>query len=70
MKRDHSIHVRVSDECDDALALMAQLKGSEKAALVAEIVERAVMGEMHGLKVAAQRMVRLGFVGISGEREG
>lgn len=62
-KRENSIHVRVSDEADAVLELMCQAGARDKAALAADLVEEALLGRGHALKVAALRFARLGIAG-------
>ena len=62
-KREHSIHVRVSDEADAVLELMCQAGGRDKAGLAAELVEESLLGRGHALRVAAMRFARLGILG-------
>ena len=66
-KREHSTHVRLGDEADAVLELMAQASVRDKAALAADLLEEALLGRAHPLKVAAMRFARLGIVG--NERE-
>jgi len=66
-KRDHSTHVRLSDEADAMLELLAQAGTRDKAALAADLLEEALLGRGHALKVAAMRFARLGIAGISRE---
>ena len=63
VKREHSTHVRLSEEADAMLELMAEANRTEKAALAADLIERALLGEGHALKVAAARLARLGLPG-------
>lgn len=67
-KRENSIHVRVSDEADAVLELMCHAGARDKAALAAELVEEALLGRGHALKVAALRFARLGIAGTERER--
>jgi hypothetical protein len=67
-KRTVSIHIRVSEETDALLELMRHA-GQEraKADIAAELVEEAVHGKGHVLRVAALRYARSGFVGSGRE---
>lgn len=70
-KRSNSIHVRISDQADAVLELMSQAAGGRaKADLLAELVERALLGEGHALRMAALRYARLGFGGASRDEGG
>jgi len=66
-KREHSVHVRLSDESDALLELMCQVKGDDKAKIAADLLERTLLGDGHALKVAARRLAGAGFAGS--ERE-
>lgn len=52
------------------LELMAQAGTRDKAALLAELAEEALLGRGHALKVAAMRYSRLGIAGIDRDRQG
>jgi len=69
-KRDNSVHVRLSCEADALLELIGEAQRKDKAALAADLLERALLGEAHSLKVAAMRFARLGTSGIDGEGRG
>jgi hypothetical protein len=66
-KREHSVHVRLSDEADAVLDLMAAASGRDKAAVAADLMHRALLGEGHALTVAARRFARLGLIGTGRE---
>ena len=68
-KRGVSIHVRVSDESDAVLDLMSQAHQRAKADIAAELVEEALLGRGHSLRIAALRYARLGFGGPARERQ-
>lgn len=68
-KRENSTHVRLCDEADAMLELLAEAGGTDKAKLAADILHRAILGEGHALKVAALRLSRLGFVGFDREKQ-
>jgi len=70
VKREHSVHVRLSDEADAVLELLAKSGKRDKGALLAELAEEALLGRGHALKVAAMRFARLGIAGIDRERQG
>lgn len=67
-KREHSIHVRVCEDADAVLELMCQAGTRDKAALAADLLEEALLGRGHALKVAAVRFARLGFGANERER--
>lgn len=62
-KRENSIHVRLSDEADAMLDLLAESRSIDKSRLAADILHRSLLGEGHVLRVAAQRLSRLGLMG-------
>jgi hypothetical protein len=68
-KRTNSTHVRLSDEADAVLELLAQARGGtdSKASVLAELCEEALLGKGHALRVAAMRFARLGLSGRNGE---
>lgn len=68
-KREHSIHVRVCEDADAVLELMCQAGARDKAALAADLLEEALLGKGHAIKVAAMRFARLGFSANERERE-
>ena len=63
-KREHSTHVRLSDEADAVADLMSEAGQTAKAELLSKLLERALLGEGHALSVAARRFVRLESIGI------
>lgn len=67
VKRENSIHVRVSDEADAVLELICEANRTDKAKHAAELLEKILLGEGHALKVAALRFSRLGTTGSSRE---
>lgn len=66
-KRENSVHVRLSDEADAMLELLAEAGAKEKAAIASDLLHRALLGEGHALKIAAQRFARSGFSGSTRE---
>ena len=66
-KREHSIHVRICDEADAVLELMASAHGRDKSGIAADLLHRALLGEGHAVRMAAVRFARLGIGGS--ERE-
>lgn len=62
-KREHSTHVRLSDEADARLEFLAEAGRTDKAKIAADILHRALLGEGHDLIVAAERYLRLGTSG-------
>jgi len=67
-KREHSVHVRLSNEAMAMLDLICAAQGRDKAATSADLLERVLLGEAHALRVAALRLARAGFAGIGGDR--
>jgi hypothetical protein len=66
-KREHSVHVRVCDEADAVLELIASASARDKAAVAADLLHRALLGEGHSVKVAALRFARAGLIGTDRE---
>lgn len=66
-KRTNSTHVRLGDEADAVLELMSQAQGRDKAAVLADLAEEALLGRGHALRLAALRFARLGLSGKGGE---
>ena len=62
-KRENSTHVRLDDESDAKLELLSEARSVDKSKLAAEILQRALLGEGHALKLAAIRLSRLGLSG-------
>ena len=62
-KREHSTNVRLCDASDAMLSFLAESKGEDKAKIAADILRRALLGEGHDLKVAAERFLRSGTSG-------
>ena len=60
------VHIRLSPECFGALNLLAEIEQCHVSALVTKIVEEAVLGRFHVVKVAAREVQRLG-IGGSGD---
>lgn len=61
------LHVRVSDECRAALRLLAEVEQCPDSTLAGRIIEEAVLGRFHALKVVARNAQRLGLEGRNGE---
>ena len=65
VKHEISLHIRLSDEADALIELLAEAKETTKIKIADELLRRALLGEGHALKVAAIRYSRLGLNGIS-----
>ena len=63
VKHEVSIHIRLSDEADAMIELLAEAKETTKIKIAEDLLHRALLGEGHALKVAAIRS-RLGLNGI------
>ena len=70
VKREHSIHVRLSEQEYAALDLLATANGREASVTAADLLGRALLGEGHALMVAAQRFVRAGLLGTVRDEQG
>jgi hypothetical protein len=68
-KRENSIHIRISDEADQALELLAMVHpdNAVKSVIAASIIERALLGEVHAPRMAINRYARKGLTGKDGE---
>ena len=68
MSRENSVHVKLSDEADKTLELLvaAHPDNASKSAIAAYLLERALLGEGHGLKVDLTRLHRQGLMGTFG----
>ena len=64
VKHEISIHIRLSDEADAMIELLAEARETTKIKIAEELLHRALLGEGHALKVAAIRYSRLGLNGI------
>jgi len=61
------LHVRVSPECKAALQLLAEVDQVPESVIASRIIEDAVLGKFHALRVAAREMRRMGIDGSEGE---
>ena len=64
VKHEISLHIRLSDEADALIELLAEAKETTKIKIADDLLHRALLGEGHALKVAALRYSRLGLNGI------
>ena len=55
VKRDNTIHLKVSDDAHAALSLVADAAGKDKAALAAEMLEELLLGRAHAVRLVAAR---------------
>lgn len=65
-----SIHVRLSPEAHRVLAAVADVEDKDAAEMARLLLERALLGEVHVISLAAARWKRLGLRGISRDLEG
>lgn len=56
-----STHVRLDAEVDSMLAVLSDAADKDKAELAAALLTKSVVGEFHALRLAADRMSRLGI---------
>lgn len=61
------LHIRVCEEARAALRLLADVEQCPDSTLAARLLEEAVLGRFHTLKVAARRSRHLGIAGSDGE---
>lgn len=64
VKHEVSIHIRLSDEADAMIELLAEARETTKIKIAEDLLHRALLGEGHALKVAAIRYSRLGLAWI------
>ena len=62
------MHIRLSEEARAALRLLADVEQCPDSTLAARLIEEAVLGRFHVLKVAARQSRRLGLDGSERER--
>jgi len=67
IKREHSVHVRLSDEANALLELLHAADGRDKSTVLSEFCEELLLGKAHALRVAALRYASLGIVGTGRE---
>ncbi len=57
------LHIRVSADCKALLGLLAEVEQVPVSTLAEHILEDAVLGKGHTLKLAARQLSRLGIAG-------
>jgi hypothetical protein len=64
-KRENSVHVKLSDDADRALELLVLVHadGAAKATIAASLLEKALLGEAHTVRVAVARLSKQGLTG-------
>lgn len=65
-----STHVRLSAEAHRVLSAIAEMEEKDNAEMARLILEESLLGRIHVLMLAAEKVRRLGFAGISGDLEG
>lgn len=60
-----STHVRLSSEANRVLAAIAQIEEQSDAEIARRILEEALLGRVHTLMLAAEKVRLLGFSGMS-----
>lgn len=65
-----SVHIRLSSECHDRIQIMADLNGRGIAEFAEALLNEAVMGKFHCLKVAATKISRMGICAADRDGEG
>ena len=64
------LHIRVSDECHQALRMLAYAKGGEEypiSSVASQILEEGVLGRFHALRVTAEMFRGSGIGGMRRE---
>lgn len=65
-----SMHVRLSPEAHRVLSAIATVEEQDNAEIARRILEESLLGRVHTLMLAAEKVRRLGFSGISGDLAG
>lgn len=58
-----SVHVRLTSECHSAVNALALASNTDIVQICEQVIEEGVLGRIHLLKVAAERMHRSGIIG-------
>lgn len=61
------LHLRISVEADTALALIAEYEDKPKAEVAGQLLDTALLGPVHAIKLILRKARRLGFAGSDGE---
>ena len=65
-----SVHVRLTPEMHDRLAVLAGLSNNDLAEHAAYLLEKMIVADYHAITVQAYRMARLGLTGRDRDRAG
>lgn len=65
-----STHVRLSAEAHRVLTALATMEEQDNAEVARRILEEALLGRVHTLMLAAEKVRGLGFAGISRDLPG
>ncbi len=65
-----STHVRLSSEAHRVLSAISDMEEKDNAEMARLILEEALLGRVHVLMMAAEKVRRLGFSGISRDLPG
>lgn len=65
-----STHVRLSAEAHRVLSALATIEEQDNAEIARRILEESLLGRVHTLMLASEKVRRLGFSGISGDLQG
>lgn len=61
------LHLRICEEARAALRLMADVEQCPDSHLAGRLLEEALLGRFHALKIACRQAGRLGLSGSNGE---
>lgn len=61
------LHIRISADCRALLSLLAEVEQVPMSTLAERLLEDAVLGKGHSLKLAARQLVRMGIAGSGRE---
>jgi len=65
-----SVHVRLTPEMHERLALIAGLKSDDISEHAGYLLEKMIVAEYHAVTVQASRLKRLGLIGSEGDCQG
>ena len=65
-----SVHVRLDEDIHHQLMVLAEYRDIDGAALARQFVTKMVVGEIHELTIATNRLQKLGLVGIHSASKG
>jgi len=64
------LHVRVSAEADAALTMLSEYEGRPKAEIASQLLDTALLGQVHSIRLILRKARRLGFAGSEEDGKG